>query len=116
MFGEAGPRWLRLRISFQFLKIDESRHQLEFNVRMPLGLTVHEEMDCIPLAAERCRVNYHCNFGIPDGWRGMLIRTLLGRELTAGPADSIRRLKRAAEAAYGARKPDASLAHIRPGQ
>jgi Polyketide cyclase / dehydrase and lipid transport len=100
MRGESGPRWLHIGVSFEFQVIDEPHHKLEFDVHMPLGLTVHEVLDCVPLAADRCRVNYHCNFGIPDGWRGFVIRTFLGRELTNGPDDSIQRLKRAAEAAY----------------
>jgi Polyketide cyclase / dehydrase and lipid transport len=100
MLGESGPPWLHLRISFEFSLIDEAHHKLEFTVRMPLGLTVREELDCVPLTSDRCRVNYHCNFGIPDGWRGALIRVFLGRELTNGPVDSIQRLKRAAEEAY----------------
>ena len=97
MFGESGPRWLHLGVSFEFVLIDEPRHQLEFDVRLPLGLTVHEVLDCVPLASERCRVNYHCNFGIPEGWRGKFIQVFPGRELTRGPMDSIQRLKRAAE-------------------
>jgi len=100
MLGESGPRWLHIGISFEFVLIDEPHHKLEFDVRMPLALSVHEELDCIPLTSERCRVNYHCNFGIPDGWRGAVIRIVLGRELTKGPIDSIQRLKHAAEQAY----------------
>ena len=46
----------------------------------------------------RCRVNYHCHFGFPDNWRGKLLRVVLGRALADGPADSLARLKRAAEA------------------
>lgn len=104
MLGESGPRWLHLRVAFEFLLIDEPNHKLEIKVQMPLGLTVHEVLDCVPLDCAavdgaRCRVNYHCDFDIPDGLRGKLIRTFLGRELTTGPADSIARLKRAAEAA-----------------
>ena len=104
MLGESGPRWLHLGVSFEFVLIDEPHHKLEIDVKLPLALNVHEELDCVPLTAERCRVNYHCNFGIPDGWRGALIRTILGRELTSGPADSIHRLKRSAEQAYRKRQ------------
>jgi hypothetical protein len=106
MFGESGPRWLHIGVSFQFALIDEANHKLEFDVRLPLGLTVHEVLDCVPLASERCRVNYHCNFGIPGGWRGALIRVLLGRELTRGPEDSIQRLRRAAEEVHRRRAAD----------
>jgi hypothetical protein len=45
----------------------------------------------------QCRVNYHCNFNLPEGGRGRAVRWLLGRELDRGPEDSIRRLKSRAE-------------------
>ena len=97
MLGESGPRWLHLGVSFEFTLIDEHHHKLEFAVKLPLGISVHEALDCVPLEGGRCRVNYHCNFGFPGGWRGVLARVVLGSEFTAGPADSLRRLKRAAE-------------------
>ncbi|HET6328690.1 MAG TPA: SRPBCC family protein [Planctomycetaceae bacterium] len=100
MRGEAGPRWLHLGVAFEFTRLDESRHNLEANVRLPFGLTVREDLDCVPINSERCRVNYHCHFGFPAGWRGAILRRLLNRELTDGPADSLARLKRAAEQAY----------------
>ena len=100
MLGESGSRWLHLRVAFEYQRIDEPNHQLEIKAELPLGLRVLEDLDCVPIDASRCRVNYHCNFEIPDGWRGKLIRTFLGRELTAGPTDSIARLKRTAEAAH----------------
>ena len=64
---------------------------------LPLGMTVHEALDCVPLEDGRCRVNYDCHFGFPGGWRGRLMRILLSRRLKEGPADSLLRLKRAAE-------------------
>ncbi|HEV7999121.1 MAG TPA: SRPBCC family protein [Planctomycetaceae bacterium] len=97
MRGEAGPRWMHLGVSFEFTRLDEANHRLEAAVTLPLGLTVREDLDCVPIDAERCRVNYHCHFGFPAGWRGAIVRRLLSRELEAGPADSLSRLKRAAE-------------------
>jgi Polyketide cyclase / dehydrase and lipid transport len=105
VFAEAGPRWLHLGVSFEFVTVDPDSHKLEFNVRMPLGLTVHESLDCVSLDSDCCRVNYQCNFDLPGGWRGILIGGLLRRELTRGPANSIHRLKRAAEAVYRGRGP-----------
>jgi hypothetical protein len=104
MIGESGPRWLHLRVSFEYTLIDEPHHELELDVQMPLGITVHEALDCVPIDDERCRVNYHCHFGFPNGWRGALTRLLLRRELREGPADSLSRLKRAAEQEYRGRK------------
>ncbi len=97
MFGESGPRWLHLKVQFQFTNIDEAHGKLEIQVRMPLGIKVHEDLDCLRIDERRCRVNYHCNFTFPIGLRGRLLRFLLRRELDVGPADSIARLKRAAE-------------------
>ena len=97
MLGETGPRWLHLGGSFEYTLIDETHYKLEMDVRLSLGLTVHEALDCVPLEGGRCRVNYHCHFGLPAGWRGTLLRFLGGRGFTTGPADSLRRLKRAAE-------------------
>ena len=100
MSGESGPRWLHLKVSFRFTHIDATSHELELDVRLPLAISVHENLDCIPVDDGRCRVNYHCNFSFPHGWRGSVTRALLGSELQDGPADSLQRLKRAAEAVH----------------
>ena len=97
MLGEPGPRWLHVGLSVEYTLIDEAHYKLEMDARFPLGITVHEALDCVPLENGRCRVNYHCHFGFPGGWRGRLMRVLLSRRLKAGPADSLSRLKRAAE-------------------
>jgi hypothetical protein len=102
LIGETGPRWLPMSVSFEYTLIDEMNHKLEFDGRLPLGLTVHESLDCVPIADDRCRVNYHCNFGLPAGWKGALLRRLLGRGFESGPADSLQRLKREAERLYAA--------------
>ena len=112
MLVESGPRWLHLGVSFEFTLIDEPHHKLELDARFPLGLTVHEALDCVPLEGGRCRVNYHCNFGFPGGWRGMLVRVLLSHRFTAGPADSLQRLKRAAEQEHRARTAEKEGAEI----
>ena len=96
MLSEPGPRWLHLGMSFEFTLIDEPQHKLELDVRLPFGLTDHSAIDCVPLEGGRCRVNYHCNFGLPGGWRGALLRVLLVNRRRS-TADSLRRLKRAAE-------------------
>src|SRR5580658_9999394 len=103
MLGESGPRWLHLGMSFEYTLIDETHYKLELDARFPLGITVHEALDCVPLEGGRCRVNYHCHFGFPGGWRGRLLRVLLSRRLEEGPADSLSRLKRAAEQEHRAR-------------
>jgi len=107
MLGQKGPRWLHIGASFEYTLIDETHYQLELDVRLsaPLvRLTVHEAMDCVPLEDGRCRVNYHCNFGFPSGWRGRFMRILLSRGLKEGPSDSLSRLKRAAEQEHRGRK------------
>jgi hypothetical protein len=104
MLGESGPRWLHLGVSFEYTLIDETQYKLEMDAGFPLGITVHEALDCVPLEGGRCRVNYHCNFGFPGGWRGRLTRVLLSRRLKEGPADSLLRLKHAAEQEHRGRK------------
>jgi hypothetical protein len=104
MLGEKGPRWLHLGGCFEYTLIDEKHYKLEMDVRLSLGMTVHEELDCVPLEDGRCRVNFHCNFGFPSGWRGRLMRVLLSRGLKEGPADSLLRLKRTAEQEHRTRK------------
>jgi uncharacterized protein YndB with AHSA1/START domain len=111
--GESGPRFLHLRLTFEYVKIDPVRYLLNFNVKMPFGLFVREEMDCVPLNNGQCRVNYHCNFSFPEGGRGSLLRVLLGRKLDSGPADSISRLKRAAEQLYGCKQEAGATAMTR---
>ena len=95
--AESGPRLLRLKISFQFLEIEQSRHRLLINVDLPLGIIVREDLNCMPFEEDQCRVNYGCNFEFPHGWRGALARLFLHQEVDAGPADSLFRLKRRAE-------------------
>ncbi len=100
MTGESGPRWLHLKIRFEHTRVDETNRRLEIDGRLPFGFTVHESLNCVPIDVERCRVNYHCHFTFPDNWRGKLLRLLLSRELANGPADSLARLKHAAETAH----------------
>ena len=95
--ARSGPRWLRLKIGFSFTRVDPADHRLGIDVRLPLGVTVREDLSCAPLGDDRCRVSYRCDFGFPEGWRGALLRAVLGRQLIAGPADSLARLKAAAE-------------------
>lgn len=95
--GESGPRWLHLPVTLTYKAIDVSQRSLDLAVQLPLGIAVREELRCTPISDRQCRVNYHCYFSLPAGWRGALLRLLLWREFRVGPADSLRRLKRAAE-------------------
>jgi len=97
VFGESGPRWLHLAVTLSYTAIDASQRSLGLEVRMPLGIGVREELSCSPISDRQCRVNYHCHFSLPSGWRGALLGLLMRRELQVGPADSLRRLKQAAE-------------------
>jgi hypothetical protein len=49
----------------------------------------------------RCRVNYNCDFALPAGVRGAILKRLLGQSFDTGPADSLSRLKREAERVSG---------------
>jgi hypothetical protein len=95
--GESGPQFLHLKIEIRLDEIDAAQHRLGMSVKLPFGITVREDMSCLPIGANQCRVNYRCGFGFPAGWRGRFLRFLMRSELDAGPLDSIMRLKRAAE-------------------
>jgi hypothetical protein len=97
IYGESGPRLLHLKLEFEYLAIDADHYRLILNVRLPFGITVREDLNCVPLQRNQCRVNYRCDFGFPKGWRGAVARLAMYRELDAGPVDSLSRLKRAAE-------------------
>lgn len=51
MLGETGPRWLHRGSSFEYTLIDTAHYKLEMDVRLSLGLTFHEALDCVPLEA-----------------------------------------------------------------
>jgi hypothetical protein len=100
VFAESGPEFLHLKLQFRFTEIDALNYKLGFDARFPFGVTVREDMSCIPLGQQQCRVNYHCGFGFPTGWRGAMLHFLMRRRLDSGPADSLARLQRAAERLY----------------
>ena len=87
-------------LKFEYTEVNVAQHKLGLNVQLPFGITVREDLDCIPLSSTRCRVNYHCNFGFAKGWRGAITRTIMRLKLDVGPVDSLSRLKRAAEQRY----------------
>ena len=109
-YGESGPRFLHIGLKFEYTEVNVAQHKLGLNVHLPFGITVREDLDCIPISSTQCRVisstqcrvNYHCNFGFAKGWRGAITRTIIRRKLDAGPVDSLSRLKRAAEQRYTA--------------
>ena len=100
VFAESGPEFLHLKLQFRFTEIDALNYKLGFDARFPFGVTVREDMSCIPLGQQQCRVNYHCGFGFPTGWRGAMLHFLMRRRLDSGPADSLARLQRGAERLY----------------
>jgi Polyketide cyclase / dehydrase and lipid transport len=95
--GETGPRLFHLKLVFLVIATDAERHRLVMDIKLPFGIAVREDLKCTPLDADHCRVDYQCDFDFPKGWRGALTRMLLNREMSAGPVDSLSRLKRAAE-------------------
>ena len=100
VFAQSGPEFLHLKLQFRFTEIDALNYKLGFDARFPFGVTVREDMSCIPLGQQQCRVNYHCGFGFPTGWRGAVLHFLMRRRLDSGPADSLARLQREAERLY----------------
>jgi hypothetical protein len=97
LIGNSGPRFLPLRLVFDFVEVDPLNYRLKIDGLLPFGIRVRENMSAVPVDSVRCRVNYNCAFELPTGMRGRLLRLLLQRGLENGPADSLQRLKRAAE-------------------
>jgi hypothetical protein len=102
--GETGPRLFRLKLSFRVLETDPERHRLVMDINLPFGIAVREDLKCTALDPDHCRVDYHCGFDFPTGWRGSLASVLLNRRHHAGPMDSLSRLKRAAERRFTGRE------------
>jgi hypothetical protein len=98
--AESGPGFLHLKVSIEFTQIDATDHRLGVKVVLPLGVVVSEDMHLAPVGAERCRVTYGCDFSFPAGLHGSIVRALLQREVRVGPAQSLARLKAAAEKAH----------------
>lgn len=97
VFAESGQQFLHLKLQFRFTQVDALSYRLGLGARFPFGITVQEDLNCVPVGQNQCRVNYRCNFGFPKGWRGALTHFLLRRRLDSGPLDSLTRLQRAAE-------------------
>jgi hypothetical protein len=62
IWGESGPRILRLVVTFEYTEIDAARRTLGLNIQLPLGITVRENLSCSAVGDIQCRVNYHCDF------------------------------------------------------
>ena len=85
-----------LRITFDVLEMRPPR-EFTLDVGLPFGVTNHERVEITPIDAHSSRVTFNRHFVFPPGWRGQLIMKILGRRFVTRPADSLRRLKRAAE-------------------
>ena len=97
VFAESGPQFLHLKLQFRVVEIDALNYKLGLDARLPFGVTVREDLSCVPVGQNQCRVNYNCGFGFPTGWRGVVMHFLMRRALDTGPADSLTRLQREAE-------------------
>lgn len=102
ILGESGPQLFHLKVGFVVRKIDAAQHRLVMDIKLPLGIAVREDLRCIALDRSHCRVDFHCGFEFPSGWRGALTSAFAGHRLKAGPTDSLSRLKRAAELRFAA--------------
>ena len=88
LIGNPGPRFLPLRLTFDFTEVElRENHRLGIDGRLPLGIRVREDIRITPIDAGRCRVNYNCDFALPQGIRGRLLWLLLRRGFDSGPAE-----------------------------
>jgi len=113
MTGNAGSRFLPMRVTFECTEVDPARHNLKLFGWMPFGIEVRENMTMLRIDDTHCRVNYNCDFALPEGLRGKVLSFLLRRQFATGPADSLARLKRAAERAYSETPQHAGIRHRR---
>lgn len=104
LIGNPGPKFLPLRLVFDFTEADPASHRLCIDGRLPFGIGVREDMRLVSIDASRCRVAYNCDFSFPSGLRGWILSRLLGPGFDTGPADSLSRLKREAERIFANRK------------
>jgi hypothetical protein len=100
IYAESGPRYLHLGVTLEYTDIDAARRAIGLNVQLPLRITVREDLTCSFVTETQCRVSYRCDFGFPLGWRGAIARMILRRGMVSGPADSLSRLKHAAEVQF----------------
>ena len=99
---------LTWRAKIKVVGIDEINGEIRYDVFLSkgnpiqsvLGMRVEEQLQYAPLTDTTCEVHYNCNIIFQGGIRGWLIKTILGRAMSAGPADSLRRLKTEAEREY----------------
>ena len=50
-----GKRW---NVTFVIKLVNPARHQIQFDVTLPLGITDHVTITCSPVDAASCRVQY----------------------------------------------------------
>ena len=60
-YGESGPSFLHIGLKFEYTEVNVAQNKLGLNVQLPFGITVREDLDCIPISSTQCRVNYHCS-------------------------------------------------------
>ena len=53
--GALGRRW---KVMFVIKMVNPARHQIQFDVTLPLGITDHVTITCTPVDAGSCRVQY----------------------------------------------------------
>ena len=56
IYGESGPRFLRLIVTLEYTEIDAARRTIGLNVQLPLGVTVREDLSCTAVGDTQCRV------------------------------------------------------------
>ena len=49
-------RWWDVRIEVG--AVDAAKHQIELTTKLPLGITVRNHINCMPLGGEACRVTF----------------------------------------------------------
>jgi len=89
---------LLLPVTIEVREADATRCRLRLVVDLPFGVAGDETIELADAGGGRTLVRLGSDLHFPPGWRGRAVLVLLARRWRRGPAASLRRLRRAAEA------------------
>jgi hypothetical protein len=79
--------------------VSPEKWQLDLLTRLPLGISLHNHITCLPLDGHHTRVSFGWDFSISPGWCAWLLEHFAARQLHDSVADALARLTKKAERA-----------------
>ena len=92
--------FLDLNVTARFLEINKTKGFVKIYLELPFWLRNDEVLEIHPMTKKSCIVKYNCNLRFKNDLLGGLLIPILAGKFENDPADSLARLKRAAEARY----------------